>query len=117
MIKGIGLDIVELERIKRLSERQERFVDRILTEAERTRYEKLSGGRRVEYLAGRFAAKEAFAKAMGTGIGGELSFLQIEISYDEKGKPMVAKPFSKGVHLSITHSKEYACAQVIIENI
>ena len=68
-------------------------------------------------MAGRFAAKEAFAKAYGTGIGTQLSFLDIQVENDEKGKPHITKPLQKGVHLSITHSTEYAAAQVIIEKI
>ena len=115
MISGIGLDIVELKRIKRILERQSKFVDRILTEKEKEVYEKLSSNRKVEYLAGRFAAKEAFSKAYGTGIGNSLSFLDIQVENDEKGKPFFRYPEETGVHLSITHSAEYAVAQVIIE--
>jgi len=115
MISGIGLDIVELQRIKKIVERQSKFVDRILTPFEKESYERLSDKRKIEYLAGRFAAKEAFAKAVGTGIGENLSFLDIQIENDKKGKPYIRKPLQKGVHLSITHSAEYAAAQVIIE--
>lgn len=115
MIKGIGLDIIEISRVRKLIENQPRFVKRILTERECVRYNELQNGRRIEFLAGRFAAKEAFSKAFGTGIGKEISFLDIEIDYDEKGKPYIIKPINKGVHLSITHSEEYAAAQVIIE--
>lgn len=115
MIAGIGIDIVETKRIKAIVERQKRFVDRILTINEKKTYEQLSEGRQVEFLAGRFAAKEAFAKAYGTGIGEQLSFLMIEIEVDEKGKPAIGKPLKNGVHLSISHSAEYAIAQVIIE--
>ena len=117
MIKGIGIDITELERIKRILERQSRFPERILTQHEIERYEQLKGQRRIEYFAGRFAAKEAFSKANGTGIGKELSFLDIEITVDKAGKPSIIAPISKGVHLSISHSKEYAIAQVIIEEL
>jgi holo-[acyl-carrier protein] synthase len=115
MISGIGTDIVELDRIKRISERQEKFIDRILTDAEKIEYKKLSDKRKIEFLAGRFAAKEAFAKAAGTGIGHELSFLDIEIAVDEKGKPFIVKPYRDGVHLSISHSRDFAVAQVVIE--
>lgn len=115
MIKGIGIDITELARIKKILERQPRFIERILTQYEIGRYEQLKGQRKIEYFAGRFAAKEAFSKAYGTGIGKELSFLDIEITVDEAGKPCISAPFSKGVHLSISHSKEYAIAQVVIE--
>lgn len=115
MISGIGIDIVELKRIEAIMERQEKFVSRVLTESEKEKIETLSGKRKAEFLAGRFAAKEAFSKAFGTGIGKELSFLDIEISSDERGKPFIKKPFNEGVHLSISHSAEYAVAQVIIE--
>jgi len=117
MITGIGIDIVELGRIEKLATRQSKFVSRILTLTEVEKYEQLSDARKVEFLAGRFAAKEAFSKAVGTGIGENLSFLHIEISTDINGKPYIVKPFSKGVHLSISHSKEYAVAQVIIEKL
>ncbi|MBM4765389.1 holo-ACP synthase [Bacillus sp. B15-48] len=117
MIAGIGLDIVEMNRIAKLLEKQKKFPDRILTMNEKKIYDTLTDRRKVEFLAGRFAAKEAFAKANGTGIGGDLSFLDIEIAKNEKGKPLIIKPLSHGVHLSITHSREYAAAQVIIENI
>ncbi|WP_141433278.1 holo-ACP synthase [Bacillus sp. 03113] len=115
MISGIGIDIVEIERIKKIIIRQSKFIDRILTENEKRYYEKLPGNRRIEFAAGRFSAKEAFSKAIGSGIGKELSFLDIEICKDEKGKPYIVKPIKEGVHLSISHSKEFAFAQVIIE--
>jgi len=117
MIIGIGIDICELKRIEELVNRQGRFVNRILTEAEKQRLNSLSGQRKVEFLAGRFAAKEAYSKAIGTGIGAKLSFLDIEILSDERGKPMIVKPTTDTVHLSISHSREYAVAQVIIESL
>ncbi|AXN39248.1 holo-ACP synthase [Peribacillus butanolivorans] len=115
MIKGIGVDITELDRMETLIKRQPRFKNRILTDKEILIFEKLNGRRRIEYFAGRFAAKEAFSKAYGTGIGKHLSFLDIEVITDEKGKPLISKPFSEGVHLSISHSRDYAVAQVVIE--
>lgn len=115
MIKGIGVDITELDRMESLINRQPRLKERILTESEILIFEKLNGRRKVEYFAGRFAAKEAFSKANGTGIGKHLSFLDIEIISDDKGKPVISKPFSEGVHLSISHSRDYAVAQVVIE--
>jgi holo-[acyl-carrier protein] synthase len=115
VIKGIGVDITELDRMETLINRQPRLKERILTEKEILIFEKLNGRRKVEYFAGRFAAKEAFSKANGTGIGKHLSFLDIEIISDDKGKPVISKPFSEGVHLSISHSRDYAVAQVVIE--
>lgn len=117
MIKGIGIDITELNRIEALIHRKPAFINRILTQKERESFLRLSDKRRIEFLAGRFAAKEAFSKAMGTGIGGKLSFLDIEIEKESSGKPIIVKPINTGVHLSITHSKEYAFAQVIIEEV
>jgi holo-[acyl-carrier protein] synthase len=115
MIKGIGLDIVEIERVLQVCERQGEFPERILVETELSIYKLLSMNRKVEFLAGRFAAKEAYAKANGTGFGKELSFKDIEVSVDIKGKPYISKPVEKSIHLSITHSRQYAVAQVIIE--
>ncbi|WP_042357645.1 holo-ACP synthase [Bacillus rubiinfantis] len=114
MIKGIGIDIIELSRVRSLVGRQPKFIERVLTEVERQRYYQLSLARGIEFLAGRFAVKEAFAKAAGSGIGKQLSFLDIEIANDRLGKPFIAKPEVRA-HISISHSREYAIAQVIIE--
>ncbi len=116
MIIGIGIDIVELARISRAVEKQPRFVSRILTENEQTRFEALSQKRKIEFLAGRFAVKEAFAKAVGTGIGKDVGFLDIEVLADENGKPIIKSPSPHHVHVAISHSDAYAVAQVIIES-
>lgn len=118
MIIGNGIDIVELERISMLLERQPRFIMRILTANEQRSYAQLSKRRKVEYVGGRFAAKEAFAKAYGTGIGSEISFQDIEINNNENGKPMLTctkLKEAREVHVSVSHSKHYAIANVIIE--
>lgn len=117
MITGTGIDIVEIKRIKKIANRQQRFVQRILTVREREVYASLSEHRRLEYLAGRFAAKEAVVKAVGTGIAETLGWHDIEILNDRKGKPLVQVAVAGQVHLSISHSKEYAVAQVIIESL
>lgn len=117
MIKGIGIDIIELERIKESIKKNERLVNRVLTEKEKNRYAALSSERRkVEFLAGRFAAKEACAKALGTGIG-TLSFKYIEILNEESGAPkMMVKGYEMDSFLlSISHSQEFAVAQVLIQ--
>ncbi|MEH7012713.1 holo-ACP synthase [Neobacillus niacini] len=114
MIKGIGIDIIELSRIEEIVTRQRKLIDRILTKNEKQTFEQLPERRQIEFLAGRFAAKEAFSKAAGTGIGKELSFLDIEIETDSLGKPFIAKPEITGF-ISISHSRDYAVAQVIIE--
>ncbi|MDQ0163476.1 holo-ACP synthase [Bacillus alveayuensis] len=118
MITGIGLDIVELNRIGNIVKRNPKFIDRILTAGEKERFVQLSAKRRLEFLAGRFAAKEAFSKAIGTGIGKKLSFLDIEILNDEKGKPvLIQEKIKDKVHVTITHSQQFAVAQVIVERI
>ncbi|RKQ30925.1 holo-ACP synthase [Oceanobacillus halophilus] len=116
MIKGIGIDIIELKRIQKSIE-NEKFLHRILTEREIKAYKELKKPwRQVEFVAGRFAAKEACAKAVGTGIG-KLSFQHIEIVSNHNGAPTIkVKGMEKEqFFVSITHSKEYAVAQVIIE--
>lgn len=118
MIKGIGIDIVELTRIESLMERNKRFVNRILTTAEQEIFNSLpSKKRQVEFLAGRFAGKEAFAKAVGTGIG-RLSFQDINIVPDQVGGPtiIVNGYEKKNIFISISHSTDYAVAQVVIEH-
>lgn len=116
MIEGIGIDLIELDRIERVLAKQKRFLKRILTSTEREVYTRLSKEtRQVEYVAGRFAAKEAFAKAVGTGIG-KLSFQHIEVISNENGAPQIYVQGyeAKRILLSISHSKQYAIAQVII---
>ena len=116
MITGIGLDIAELDRIKNLDEKSDKFRIRILTLREIQRYNELSPTRRSEFLAGRFAAKEAFSKALGTGIGPTCSFQDIEILSNEKGAPILY--FNRVLidgFVSITHTKSVAAAQVILQ--
>ncbi|RKV84831.1 MAG: holo-ACP synthase, partial [Neisseria sp.] len=86
MIYGIGTDIVSLKRIIRLSKKfGQAFAERILTPEELLEFPQ--AGKPVNYLAKRFAAKEAFAKAVGTGIRGAVSFRNIGIGHDALGKP------------------------------
>ena len=115
MIVGIGLDITEIDRIEQAVRKRITFSNRVLTQAECAIFNELKGSRQIEFLAGRFAAKEAFSKAFGTGIG-KLGFHDIEILPDEKGKPIVTKsPFNGNVFLSITHKDAIAAAQIILE--
>ncbi|TYR78398.1 holo-ACP synthase [Priestia megaterium] len=119
MIIGIGIDITELDRIEKLIERQPSFINRILTKNEKKRYEELSGKRKVEFVAGRFSTKEAYSKALGTGIGENFSFQDIEVINDKRGKPTIAglnHTANYTIHVSITHSDHYAVAQVILES-
>ncbi|WP_209125120.1 holo-ACP synthase [Alkalihalobacillus sp. BA299] len=117
MIIGTGIDIVEIKRIQKAIERTDKFVMRILTHNERKKYNDLSSKRQIEYLAGRFAAKEAFVKALGTGISKQVGWQDIEVLNDKfSGKPIIYWNGDEVVHISISHSKEYAVAQVIIES-
>lgn len=119
MIVGIGLDIVELKRIENSLTKGSRLMKRVLTLEEQKLFTKLSSERRkIEFLAGRFAAKEAFAKAAGTGIG-KLSFQDMEVLKNEQGAPVMTVQGYKDyvVFISITHSEAYAVAQVIIEDV
>ncbi|RSL29637.1 holo-ACP synthase [Salibacterium salarium] len=117
MIKGIGIDIVELSRIEQLLCKNDRFEKRILTENEQKKMAHFYGRRKVEFAGGRFAAKEAFAKAAGTGISASWGFQDIEVISDESGKPgIVVDGIAESVHVSISHSQEYAVAQVVLES-
>lgn len=126
MIVGIGVDMVEIDRIAALMKRQENAANRFLTEKEQQLLAQKQGQQRYDYVAGRFAAKEAASKALGTGIGATVGFLDLEILPSERGKPeLTIKPhvFHKldrdpdrmRVHLSISHSRTHAIAQVILE--
>ncbi len=116
MITGIGLDVVELERIEKIDQRSAKFRKRILTEKELEMYDRYSPSRRLEFLAGRFSGKEAFSKARGTGIGAACGFLDIEILSDEVGKPeLYFKGDRVNGFISITHTKTIAAAQVILQ--
>lgn len=120
MITGVGTDIVQVERIRKL---RPAAVARILTPAE----EKYCRGHVAahERIAGRFAAKEAVLKALGTGLGGGVSWRQIEILPDKLGAPRaafrgaVAKKLralgATRCHLSISHQGDYAVAFVVLE--
>lgn len=128
MILGIGTDLVELDRMKKIlqSSTADSFVRRVLTEAECRIANIYSGRRRWEFTAGRFAAKEAVVKALGCGIGAMAGFQDIEILPDRLGKPVClvsSHTYEKlclpademKVHLSITHSKALASAYAVIE--
>lgn len=115
MIIGIGLDVTELDRITKAYDKRPTFASRVLTEKEIVLFDKMIGTRKMEFLAGRYAVKEAFSKAYGTGIG-KLSFQDMEILRDERGKPVVTKsPFKGNVWVSISHSSNTIVAQVILE--
>lgn len=116
MITGIGVDIVDLNHMRAVCKKKPQIYQRILTEKEQEIYEKRRTKRQLEFLAGRFAAKEAFSKAMGTGIGKTVTFQNITILNNEKGQPIaIESPFEGRVFVSISHSKTAAVAQVVLE--
>lgn len=116
MIVGHGIDLQEISAIKKAYDKRSTFAKKVLTEREFDKFQTLKGNRQMTFLAGRWAAKEAFAKALGTGIG-PVIFHEIEVLNDEKGKPILTSPaFTDGkIWLSISHSSEYVQASVILE--
>ncbi len=124
MIYGIGIDVVQPHRIARLLEKyDERFVQRVLTPAEQPRY--LLTKQKVFFLANRFAAKEAFSKAMGTGFRYPVTLQCISVVQNSAGKPslvfneaLAALVKSRGInghHLTISDESNLACACVVLE--
>ena len=125
MVIGIGTDIVEIARIAGVLDRQgDAFVKRILTVSEQGQYQ--ISHQKAAFLAKRFAAKEAVAKALGTGIGHGVSFQDMTISNDEKGAPLVSlsagaaqiaseKSVQK-VLLSISDERKYAIAYALLSS-
>ena len=115
MIVGHGIDIEELASIQNAVEKRKGFAQRVLTDKEMERFSSLKGRRQIEYLAGRWSAKEAFSKAIGTGIG-KLGFQDLEVLNNERGAPYFSKsPFSGKVWLSISHTDQFVTASVILE--
>ncbi|CAC9563385.1 Holo-[acyl-carrier-protein] synthase (EC 2.7.8.7) [uncultured Gammaproteobacteria bacterium] len=124
MIYGIGTDIINIERVEHiLNKNRDDFVKRVLSEHEQALF--ANKGDSVAYCAKRFAAKEAFAKALGTGIGKIVSFQDLTVRNNENGKPyfipseklrlyLVGKNI-KQAHLSLSDEKFNAVAFVVLE--
>lgn len=122
MIIGIGTDIVEIERIMQAIDRNTKFIQKVLSEEEIDLG--ADGNLKPEFVAGRFAAKEAVSKALGTGFR-SFGFKDIVIINDELGKPVVSlKGKAKDalsnygdykIHISISHERKNAIAFVVIE--
>ena len=121
-IFGIGIDIVEVDRITSAIEKHgSSFAERLFTADERAYCEKHTVPAR--YYAARFAAKEAISKALGTGIGGRVGWLDLEIVHSSGGAPKVllrgkAAEFARqngivDVQISLTHAREYAAANAM----
>lgn len=123
MINGTGVDIIDIPRIKKMVDKDNTFIEKLFTETE-TRYCESKFRKEIHYAA-RFAAKEAFFKALGTGWRGGMKWTDISIENDTLGKPGITlygktleyfkEKKLERIHLSISHTKEYAVAFVIIE--
>jgi holo-[acyl-carrier protein] synthase len=124
MIHGIGIDLVDIRRMQENIERYgERFAGKILSTSEMLEYSKIN--KPASFLARRFAAKEALAKALGTGFNHGITLKNISIIHGQDGQPaiscagkileiMLLRRIGSS-HLSITDEKDYACACVILE--
>ena len=121
-IFGIGIDVVEVDRIAKAIERHgEPFLARLFTDGERAYCQQQK--RPALHYAARFAAKEAVSKALGTGIGEQAGWLDMEISRDAAGAPKLslrgsAAAFAKEkgiveIQISLTHARDYAAANAI----
>jgi len=124
VIISIGIDIIEVARIREVLLRTPRFAERVFTAAER-KYCDTRGVVAAQHYAARFAAKEAALKALQTGWRGGISWQDVEVAARESGAPYlifrgqvleVYKKFSAtATHLSLSHTSEHAIAQVILE--
>ena len=122
MILGIGVDLVEIDRIEKWLDKP-RLLNRVFHPDELD-YAKTKGRFRTSALAGRFAAKEAFGKALGSGLKG-LALKDVRVQVDESGRPEILirgtaeKLLNQAggdlIHLSLSHERTLAIAQVIIE--
>ncbi|AVP87149.1 hypothetical protein phytr_1910 [Candidatus Phycorickettsia trachydisci] len=117
MILGIGTDIVNIDRIGKIYNKfPHRFAHRILSTQEEVIYGQFQNNeQKIRYLAKRFAAKEAFVKALGIGMG-DISFRDISILNDARGKPYIkfAKTIEFNMELSISDEHDYAVAFVVL---
>jgi holo-[acyl-carrier protein] synthase len=123
VIIGIGVDVIEIERVRVACTRTPRLLARLFTDAERARCASRSGPR-FGGLAARFAAKEAVAKALGTGLRG-FRWRDVEVANDDLGNPSVVlhggaaeRAQALGVqrvHLSLSTSTGLALAHVVLE--
>ena len=124
MIVGIGIDIIEVARVREVLERTPRFRERVFTAAERA-YCDNRGAVAAQHYAARFAAKEATLKALHTGWRGGISWQDVEIASRESGAPYlilhgpVLELFNSAgataTHLSLSHTTEHALAQVVLD--
>ncbi len=126
MIRGIGIDLVSITRVAGVWERHgERFARRILSEAEWPEF--VAAGHPERMLAKRFAAKEAFAKALGTGVRAPMSFQLTSVMHGALGAPVLethgvlaeylARLGITHLHLSLSDEREATVAMVVLESL
>ncbi len=119
---GVGIDIVELDRIRKITDKHaDQFLKKILHSKELDEITELTNT--ISFAAKRFAVKEAAAKALGTGIGKQLSFTDMYVIHDDLGKPLLRFTqecqtrldlFNKNTLLTIADEKSYAVAHVLL---
>ena len=116
VIYGTGIDLTELGRIQAMLTAGLKLPEKVLTPGELAVFKQYGVKRQVEFLAGRFSAKESYSKAYGTGIGPAVSFREIEILDDDAGRPIVTQqPFDGTAWVSISHTDQLVMTQVILE--
>ena len=126
MIVAIGIDIIEVARIREVLARTPRFRERVFTPAERA-YCDSRGAVAAQHYAARFAAKEAALKALQTGWRGGISWQDVEVAARESGAPYLVlhgpvlelfkNSGAAAAHLSLSHTTEHAIAQVVLETV
>jgi holo-[acyl-carrier protein] synthase len=124
VIISIGIDIIEVRRVRETIERTPRFAERVFTAAERA-YCESRGAVAAQHYAARFAAKEAALKALQTGWSGGISWQDVEVAAKDTGAPEIlfhgrARELyetsgATAAHLSIAHTTEHAIAEVVLE--
>lgn len=123
MVKGIGVDLIKIERIAQLLEKDSRFPERLFSPEEIAYCQ--GKFRKEQHYAARFTAKEAFMKAMGTGYREGIGWKEISVRHDALGKPYIelsgkalemfrSRQLTR-ILLSISHSHEYAVSMVVLE--
>lgn len=133
---SIGTDIIEIKRIKKAVETSPRFLSKYFTQVEIALFDTRQGKSKYPTIAANFAGKEAVAKALGTGLGA-VKLIEIEVLRSEQGAPVVSlhgqaltvyeqlmlakhpvgympRSTEEGIHISLSHSKAYAVAMVVI---
>ncbi len=126
MIIGIGSDILDIRRLEKVVQKHpEQLAKKILSEEELTQWQTLPANKSVNFLAKRWSAKEAFAKACGTGIRTPVLWKNITLTKDKLGKPLIKthneltdwlnERHANHIHISLSDDKPYCVAFVIIE--